>query len=209
MSKKTKIGVFFIAILAVFLTVGACNVSAQVVPFINPLQFDNVEGLLASVLTAVQRIVVVLALVFIVIGALLMLTSAGTEEMVTRGKKAITMAIVGLAIGIAAPSFLKEIAIILKWIPECNEGDPSCANVEKALTLSQIAMNVLNFLLGISGVLALIMLVIGGIMYLTSAGDEDRIASGKKIFTYSVIGVVVIFSSMVLVKQIAKLITGA
>jgi len=78
------------------------------------------------------------------------------------------------------------------------------ATTAAALSLSQIALNVLNFLLGIAGVLTLIMLVIGGIMYLTSAGDEDRIDSGKKIFRNSLIGIVIILAAMVLVQQVAK-----
>ena len=80
---------------------------------------------------------------------------------------------------------------------------PADASVSSALSLSQIALNVLQFLLGIAGVLALIMLVVGGIMYLTSAGDEERIDNGKKIFKNALIGVIIIMTSMVLVRQIA------
>lgn len=163
--------------------------------FTNPLNFKTVDELLSNVLVAVQRIIGTLALVFIVIGAVMILSSAGNPEMVERGKKAITMAIIGLAIGVAAPSLLKELATIIGWGP---------GTAIPALTLSQIAVNVLQFLLGVAGVLTLIMLVIGGIMYLTSAGDEDRIAIGKKIFFNSLIGIVIILASMVLVQQIAK-----
>jgi hypothetical protein len=67
-------------------------------------------------------------------------------------------------------------------------------------------MNVLNFLLGIFGTLAIIMLLIGGIMYMTSAGDDNRIEAGKKIFKYSVIGIVLALASLVIVQQIAKLL---
>lgn len=169
--------------------------------FSNPLRFNNVEDFLSSILTAVQRIIVTLALVFIVIGAVLLLTSAGSPDMVERGKKAITMAMIGLAIGIAAPSILKELAGILGW------GTTNNAEVNAALTLSQIALKLLNFLLGIAGILALIMLVIGGIMYLTSAGDEERVESGKKIFKFSLIGIIIVMASMVIVRQIAAFFT--
>jgi len=162
--------------------------------FTNPIIYTNVEGLLGGILSAIQKIIVILALIFIAIGAVMILVSAGSPETVEKGKKAITMAIVGLAIGIAAPSILKELAGMLGW------GGVAPA----ALSLSQIALNVLNFLLGITGVLALIMLVIGAIMYLTSAGDEGRIDTGKKIFKYSLIGIIVVMSSMVLVMQIAR-----
>lgn len=165
--------------------------------FTNPLAFTTVEGLLGGILSAIQKIIVTLALVFIAIGAVMILVSAGTPEMVERGKKAITMALIGLSLGIAAPSILKELAGFLGW------GTTTDASVNAAMSLSQIALRVLNFLLGITGVLALIMLVIGGFMYLTSAGDEERIDSGKKIFKSALIGVIIVLASMVLVRQIA------
>ncbi len=150
---------------------------------------------MGGILSAVQKIIVTLALVFIVVGAMMILTSAGSPDMVEKGKKAITMALVGLAIGIAAPSILKELSGVLGW---------GAGSAIAAPTLTQIALNVLNFLLGIAGIIALIMMVIGATMYLTSAGDEDRIDSGKKIFKFSLIGITLAMASMVLVQQIAK-----
>lgn len=175
--------------------------SGGVVKFSNPLEFTTVEGLLGNIMSAIQKIVVVLSLVVIVIGAVMYIISTGESETVERGKKAITMALVGLAIAIAAPSILKELAGILGW------GDvPS--NVGTAMSLSEIAVRVLNFLLGITGVLSIIMMVVGAIMYLTSTGDEGRIDQGKQIFKYSVLGVVIALASMVIVRQIAAFFTA-
>ena len=178
-------------------TVTAGAATGGSVSFTNPLGYSTVEDLLSNVLSAIQKIIVTLALIFIAIGAVMILVSAGSPETVEKGKKAITMAIVGLALGIAAPSILKELAGILGW-------GTTNASVTAAASLSAIALKVLNFLLGIAGVLSLIMLVVGAIMYLTSAGDEDRIDTGKKIFKNSLIGVIIIMSSLVIVAQIAR-----
>lgn len=184
--------------------------------FVNPLRFSNVEEFLGGILSAIQKIIVVLALVFIMIGAVMILTSAGSSGMVEKGKGAITMALVGLALGVAAPSLLKELANIIGWGSNCSAITDAglkaaClakeAAVGGALTLSQIAVNVLNFLLGTMGIVALVMMVIGAILYLTSAGDEDRIDKGKEIFKYSLIGVFMAMASMVLVTQIAQFFT--
>lgn len=167
------------------------------ITFTNPLQFDTVEGLLTNVMGVIQNIIVVLALVFIVIGAILYITSAGDEGRMKTAKGAILAAMIGLAIALAAPSFLKEIGTVLGWGP-VNDGV-----VAGALTLSQIASKVLAFLLSIVGVLGVIMLVIGGLVYLTAAGDENRIDTGKKIVLYSIIGITVAMAALVLVTQIA------
>lgn len=163
--------------------------------YCNPLRFGSLEEVLASALSTMQRIIVVLAIIFIIIGAVLYITSAGNESRMTTAKAAITAAMIGLALGIAAPSFLKEIAQVLGWTAVD-------ARLTAASSLTQIAGQVLNFLLSIVGVIALIMLVIGGIMYLTAAGDENRIEVGKKIVTYSIIGIAVALAALVLVTQV-------
>lgn len=118
-------------------------------------------------------------------------------------KKCILGAMIGLALGIAAPAFLREIYKIVQGRDPLNLPP----GVGTSLTLLQIATNVLNFLLTIIGILAIIMLVIGGMMYLLAAGDEDRIDRGKKIVKYSIIGIIIALGSMVLVRQLAAFFT--
>jgi hypothetical protein len=174
--------------------------TTSTIEFTNPLKFNTVEQVLTSVLNALQGVIVVISIVFIIVGAILYITSAGDEKRIEMAKKAITASLVGLAIGIAAPTLLKEIYTILgaKDIP---------GEVSGAKSIAEIAFSVLNFLLSIVGVLAIIMLVVGGIMYLTSAGDEDRIDDGKKIFKYALLGIVIALASLVLVKQLATFFT--
>ena len=166
------------------------------ITFDPPTQYTTVETFLDSVLGFMRNIVVLLALVFLVIGALLYITSAGNDKRVGAAKAAITAALIGLAIVMVAPSFLKELAGVLGW-----NNLPSQAS--SALTLTEIATYVLNFLLAIIGVLAIIMLLIGAIMYFLSAGDEKRANTGKDIVKYAIIGIIVAFSALVIVRQIA------
>ena len=52
-----------------------------------------------------------------------------------------------------------------------------------------------NGFLGLSGSFALLMFVYGSFTWITSGGSPEKIARGKKIFTYAVIGLIVIFGS--------------
>ncbi|MDD5397421.1 MAG: hypothetical protein PHW24_05215, partial [Candidatus Moranbacteria bacterium] len=137
----------------------------------------------------------------IVIGAFLYITAGANPDNAENGKKAIVAALIGLAIGVAAPSLLKELGNTIGW------NGVNSSGVSGAIGLSDIAIRVLNFLLGTMGIVALIMLVIGALMYLTSAGDDDRIEKGKEIFKYSLMGVLIAMASMVLVRQIAAFFT--
>ncbi len=165
--------------------------------FDNPLRYDTVDGLLTSLLSALQATIVVLAMVFIVIGGVMYITSAGNEGRTTMAKGAFTAAAIGLAVAVAAPSFLKEIYKIV------GAGPSPSQDVEQAPTIAEIVSNVLQFLLGIAGTIALIAMVIGGIMYLTAGGDENRVDAGKKVFLSAVTGIIIIMASLAIVRTVA------
>ncbi|MGB3072732.1 MAG: hypothetical protein WBB68_00500 [Candidatus Moraniibacteriota bacterium] len=182
-------------------TPGAPTGSLTTVQISNPLSYNTVNGLLGRVLTFLQSFIVILSLIFIIIGAFMYITSGGESGRIETAKKCITAALIGLAIGIAAPAFLRQISEILGWTGA--DATPP-AGVGTSLTLIEIATNVLNFLLSIVGVVALIMLVVGAFMYLTAAGEEDRIDTGKSIVKYSIIGIAIALAALVLVRQIAS-----
>ena len=170
--------------------------NSVMVEFKNPLKYDTVEAVVGSFLTALQGIIVTLAIVFIVIGGILYITSAGNEKQMELGKKALLASMIGLAIGIAAPSFLLEIYTILG-------GNPSSVPAPEGQRLSTIVLNVLNFLLSVVGTLALITLVVGGIMYIMASGNEDTADKAKNTIKYAIIGIAVALAALVIVRQIA------
>lgn len=57
--------------------------------------------------------------------------------------------------------------------------------------LPAIVKNVINLLFFIIGVIAVIMIIIGGIRYSTSNGDSSQVQSAKNTVLYAVIGLVV------------------
>jgi type IV secretory pathway VirB2 component (pilin) len=168
--------------------------------FTNPLKFSTITEVLTSLLSFLQGAVVTVAIVFIVIGGILYMTSAGNEKRITTAKNCWTGAVIGLAIVLAGPSLLKDVMTVLG-----SNGSANNPQVSSAPGLQQIAANILAFLLSIVGIIAIISLVIGGIMYMTSYGDDKRMETGKKIFTYSIIGIVISLASLVIVKQVGTL----
>lgn len=68
--------------------------------------------------------------------------------------------------------------------------------------IAQIIRNLLTWLLGIVGVIAIIGFVISGVQYLTSAGSEERMESAKRNMLYAIIGVIVALASFVIVQAI-------
>lgn len=57
--------------------------------------------------------------------------------------------------------------------------------------LPKLIQNIINTLLFIGGAVAVVMIVIGGIRYVTSNGAQDQIKAAKDTIMYSVIGLIV------------------
>ncbi len=183
--------------------IASCS-SSSTITFANPLgSVTTVSQLLSNILGNLMGVIAIIAIIFMVIGGIMYMLSAGNEAMVIRAKKTWTGAVVGLAIALAAPTFLKEIKSILSG----NTTGGSVNNwVSGALTIHDIAVNVLNLLLSVVGIIAIISLVIGGGMYLTAYGNEKRIDTGKKTITYAILGIVVTLAALVIVRQVANLL---
>ncbi|MEI7425358.1 MAG: pilin [Candidatus Moraniibacteriota bacterium] len=177
---------------------GTSSTSAS---FVNPLNFNSIEGVLTGLLTALKGFVVTLAIIFIVLGGILYMMSAGDPTMLKRAKDCWTGAVIGLAIVIAAPTFLAQVQEILG-------GNLPGSELQGAPTIKDIATRVLSMLLSIVGIIAIISLVIAGSMYMTAYGDDERIKTAKKMGTYAIIGIIVALGSLVAVEQIKILITG-
>lgn len=75
-------------------------------------------------------------------------------------------------------------------------------------SIFNIIVNILDWLLALVGVIGVIGFIIAGILYLTSAGDEGRIETAKKAMTYSIIGVIVAISGLVVVYAANNMLSG-
>ena len=54
-------------------------------------------------------------------------------------------------------------------------------------------MAVINVLLGFLGIIAIVIILYGGFVWLTSGGNEEKVGQAKKIISAGIIGLVIIF----------------
>lgn len=58
-------------------------------------------------------------------------------------------------------------------------------------SLTEIVQSILNWIFGIIGIVAVVMIIIGGFNFMTSAGDPGKVKKGKDTILYGIIGLVV------------------
>ena len=170
----------------------------------NPVGVGSLTDFFENVMVKLGSIVAYLAVVAIVISGIMYLISGmggGNENMKKMAQTTIVFAIIGLALTAAAPAFLKQIKIIV--LGGADAAMP--VSIGQAPTIATIVTNTLTFLLSITGILAIISLVIGGIMYVM-AGTMDVAERAGKTIKYSIVGIVTVSVAVMIVRQIVDLI---
>ncbi len=74
--------------------------------------------------------------------------------------------------------------------------------------LEEAVKNVITAALGVSGVLALIAFIYGGITWMISSGDSAKVQKGKNMMIWAVWGIVIIFSSYAILNYIFSALVG-
>lgn len=70
--------------------------------------------------------------------------------------------------------------------------------------LKQTVINIIQWVLGILALIAVVMIIIGGFQWLTSAGNEERIEKAKKVISSAVIGLIIVLLAWAIVIFVAQ-----
>jgi hypothetical protein len=103
-----------------------------------------------------------------------------------------------LAIALLASLSILTISVNQSVIAEDNKtqvctganlgGGSTCDDSGNVTKVTKLILNVLSWVVG---VISVIMIMIGGFMYITSAGDATKAGKGKSTITYAIIGLIV------------------
>ena len=86
---------------------------------------------------------------------------------------------------------------IAQYIPDCTQITGQCSDVSVFLIT---IIGIGQYVFGIIGVLALVMFVYGGLVWITANGNPEKVKQGMGIFMSAMIGLVIVFSAYMLVK---------
>lgn len=166
---------------------------------------DQVGGLTnfiwRIVLNGIEMALVITAYIaffFILYGGFLFITGGGNSSQVEKARKSVFNAVIGLVISLGAIAITNLIFNVLIGNGPVNEYGVRQINDVELLN------NVLNLVYYVSGIVAVIVIIISGLMYVTSMGDSGRITRAKNMILYSVIGIGVIIAAY----AITNFVTG-
>jgi len=84
----------------------------------------------------------------------------------------------------------------------------SCKSVTEKNSLGHLVGIIVDFLSIILGIIAVIILIIGGLKYITSAGEPKSVAEAKHTIVYAIIGLIIAASASLIVHLVLKTAIG-
>lgn len=119
--------------------------------------------------------------------------------------------VIGLAITCLAPAAPTQAATRLFQgaVNEACEGtrlddtassSTDCADGQAGSRVSSVLKLVLNVFSWIVGIIAIIMMIIGGLRYITSGGDSNSVNSAKNTILYAAVGLVIVAMAQAIVR---------
>lgn len=118
-----------------------------------------------------------------------------------------------LGLGLAAPavSYAADCTTNTPDITQGPGGGAACAKPASGATdlfgPGGIFVTITNILLFIIGAIAVIMLIVGGIRYVVSSGDQTAVTNAKNTILYAIIGIVVAFLAFAAVNFVTGQLT--
>jgi len=75
-------------------------------------------------------------------------------------------------------------------------------------TVGELATAIISILLGLSGIVAVIMIIIGGYQFMTARGNETQSTNGRKTLVNALIGLAIVIVSYAVVQAITNYLTN-
>jgi hypothetical protein len=99
-------------------------------------------------------------------------------------------------------------AVLADGKEACSGTTCTLSNPLGAVNTPQLLIGrVINTVLGVVGSLALLMFIYGGLTWMTSSGNPEKVKKGRDIILWSAIGLVVIFLSYALTRFVLTSLT--
>lgn len=149
-------------------------------------------SLIQGIYNFILAMMATVAVFVLVISAFRLITSYGEEETISKQKKRIMMAIIGLLVSGVGEFVVKGIVF--------REGGTQSIDVAAA---QKLVFSLTNFVAAFIGAGAFLMLFYGGYLYVVSAGNEEGTAKAKKIIIGAVIGILIAFAAYGIVTSIS------
>jgi len=107
-----------------------------------------------------------------------------------------------LTVALAVSAFMAEPTFATSLIDASDNPSAISAATNSEGSIKELVQTLLNFALGFLGFVATLMVIYGGVLYVTSAGNDESVGKAKKILLYAILGIIIILLSFALINTV-------
>jgi hypothetical protein len=186
----------------------ACGNGVPSTQLCNPIQYggganDDAGLFVFKVISIFTDFFALVALVMVLFSGLRMIVSNGNEESIATAKSSLTWSLAGLVLAMFAFVIVSAVATFIgaqNLNPGSYIGNNPVINPIQSQTVGALIANIIIGFISLAGLLSILMIVVGGFRYVTSQGNEEQAAVGKRTLQWAVVGLVVALLAYVLVR---------
>jgi cytochrome bd-type quinol oxidase subunit 2 len=151
-----------------------------------------------------------ITITYVVYSGFHFLISQGNSEDVEHAKRALQWSLSGLAVMMLAYVLVSALSTFLNYNPDSSIGNGQTPTVTNPIggnggvnVFNDLFVRIINGFLGLAGLLAILIIVLNGLRYVTAGGNDEQTEKAKSGLLYSVVGLVIIFFAYVIVRASA------
>lgn len=111
-------------------------------------------------------------------------------------------------IAIPTPTYAVDDICNLSTVPQSVKDAYGCEKKGSEADFSNALQGILNGIIGFLGVVAVIVIVIGGVMYMTSQGDPGKTKKAKDTILYATIGLIISVLSFIIINFVVNIVNS-
>ncbi|MDP2624892.1 MAG: pilin [Candidatus Peregrinibacteria bacterium] len=155
------------------------------------------------IITFVKYIVGSVAVLFMIRSGAKLVIAGDSDEVLTNEKKNLMTGALALFLIMVSNVIVKEVL----FKTDASEANFSVTGQEAEVSFDtargvQEIVGITNFIVTWAAPLAVLALVVGGVMYLTAFGDEEKMTKAKKIIMNSVLALLIIYGAFAIVSTL-------
>ena len=93
-------------------------------------------------------------------------------------------------------------------LSQCTTGDNAINSESNSQDLISVVNTIINVIIGVIGFVAVIVIILGGVSYTTSAGDPGKVKKAKDTIMYGIVGLVIALLAFAIVNFVLSSILG-
>ena len=137
-----------------------------------------------------------------------MLKALKNKFLVAATLLAVAVAPIAIVGSVSAAAAGADITTNLKCGSNLNTGEGDCTTTTGSDQVTSIVTKAINFFSALVGIISVVMIIWGGLKYVTSAGDSGNITAAKNTIMYAVIGLVIVAIAQFIVQFVIQKVTS-